>query len=70
MMQEGKIEKEKNFNDITADYQNLSKWITSLKRLKKLAEDKRKEQEKSHFKMYSPAANLVYSRLNAHPLFN
>jgi len=70
MMQEEKIEKEKIFNNITADYQNLSKWITSLKRLKKLAEDKRKEQEKSHFKMYSPTANLVYSRLNTHPLFN
>jgi DNA repair exonuclease SbcCD ATPase subunit len=70
MMREEKIEKEKIFDDITADYQNLSKWVTRLKRLKKLAEDKRKEQEKSHFKMYSPAVNLVYSRLNAHPLFN
>ena len=69
-MQEEKAEKEKIFDDITADFQNLSNWAASLKRLKKLAEDKRKEQERSHSKMYSPATNLVYSRLNAHPLFN
>jgi len=70
MLKEGKIKKDKIFNDITEVYQNLSKWITSLKKLKKLSEYKRKEQEKRHFKMYSPAANLVYARLNAHPLFN
>ena len=69
-MQEEKTEKEKLFSDIAADYRILYMWADRLKRLKKLAEDKRKEQEKSHFKMYSPAANLVYSRLNAHPLFN
>ena len=69
-MQEEKTEKEKIFDDITADFQNLSNWAASLKKLKKFAEDKRKEQERSHFKMYSPATNLVYSRLNAHPLFN
>jgi len=69
-IQKEKTEKERLFDDIAADYQNLSRWTNSLKKLKKLAEDKRKEQEKSHFKMYSPATNLVYSRLNAHPLFN
>jgi len=69
-MQKEKTEKERLFNNIATDYRNLSKWANSLKRLKKLAECKRKEQEKTHFKMYSPAANLIYSRLNAHPLFN
>ena len=69
-MQEEKTEKEKLFSDIATDYRILYMWADRLKRLKKFAEDKRKEQEKSHFKMYSPAANLVYSRLNAHPLFN
>lgn len=69
-MQEERSEREKIFDDIAAGYQNLSKWADDLKGLKRLAENKRKEQEKSHFKMYSPAANVIYSRLNAHPLFN
>jgi len=69
-MEEEKREKDKVFDVIATDGKNLSKWADILMKLKELADARRKEQERSHFKMYSPAANLVYSRLNAHPLFN
>gem|GEM_PF-3239548 len=69
-MQKEEIEKEKQFNNIQTDYLNLSRWVDKLTRLMRLTVEKQKEQERNYFKMYSPAANLVYSRLNAHPLFN
>lgn len=69
-MEKAKTQKQRLLDRVAEDYRNLSIWAEQLKKLKHLAENKRREQEVGHFNMYSPIANIVYSRLNAHPFFN
>jgi len=57
--------KESEFGTIL---KTLRRWTQRLEELKRKVAIKREQKEKSHFELFKPTANLIYQRLNPHPL--
>ena len=67
-LQEEKSTLENQGRKIGTKLRMLKRWITRLEELKREVVVKREQQEKSHFELFKPTANLIYQRLNPHPL--
>lgn len=55
-------------SEIRTKLKTLKRWTRRLEELKREGAVKRKQQEKSHFELFKPTTNLIYQRLNPHPL--
>ncbi|MCD6471793.1 AAA family ATPase [Candidatus Aerophobetes bacterium] len=50
------------------ELENMRRWRKRLEDLKRETSQKRRLQEQRHFDCFRPTINLIYHRLNAHPL--
>ena len=63
-----KLKFDNRLRELRKKLKSMEKWKNILEGLKRAANQKRKLQAQNHFDLFKPTINLIYHRLNAHPL--